>query len=377
VMIRHNQFGMDETYAAGMRARQRAGGLASMRRHFYSPVQVHRRDVLIQKLREATTNERVEPTPAPEWMSDSVIRAKQAREHAEMQTENTLVVVHCYAGDKPNVKAFMPVYKHHGAPVLILSPTDAPVRIRGMDCKQGGQRGYYGQVSLDRQRRHLEMLLEYPQDYFLLNDADSMCISPTIPRYLYDEAAQGYVFSNEVTEWRPHKSPYPKIAMQPPYFLTRVAIEVMLMTCDRYASELKAHPITPYIDWWMLAVVCESRQLAHRNYQDGASFPAWGRDHIPETQLLGHDPKHQNNPQGMFRGDLQMIQAVELGAVMLHSIKHKEVLDQLLEAHQTYLRRGAPTANTLTMEEYASGASDPIKVQEGQGGMSFGESVRI
>ena len=372
VMIRHNQFGGDSTYVEGQKAREQLGGIQGMRRNFYSIPMVKRRDELVEKLRSV-----MDPTENPviglPWETDSLAWNAQARRHERLIVEDTLVVVHCYKGDKEIAKNAMPQFLHHGAQVLVLSPEDSPVRLRrsGVRSRQGGRAAYYGQDSLDRQRKHLEMLLDEPYEFFLLNDADSMCLSPTIPRYLYEQS-DGVVWSNEVVEWRPHPSPYPKIAMQPPYFLTRESIERMLAVADR----ITAHPITPFIDWYMLALTCEAG-LKHRSFPDGASFPAWQRSEIAETQSLGHNPIHKNDPDGVWHGEWAMRDRVKLGAVLIHSVKHPEVLDLLVEAHADYVRRGAKPPNTLTIEEYVERQMDPMSVREGAGGFAEGESIRV
>src|SRR5712672_3244855 len=98
----------------------------------------------------------------------------------------TLVSVHCYAGDQHQVKDFLPWYIHHECPVIIMSPEDSPVTISPHICHHAGRRAYIGQESLDRQRKHLEILLDYPYDFFLLNDSDSFCVSSELPKYLYE-----------------------------------------------------------------------------------------------------------------------------------------------------------------------------------------------
>ena len=180
--------------------------------------------------------------------------------------ENTLIAVFGYGpggtkehfvwpgGDVDRIRMLLPYYEHHGCPVVIMSPSDAPILEMGPHiCKHAGKRAYIGQESLDRQRDHLSLLLEYPHKYFLLNDSDSVCIEPEIPSWLYTES-EGIFWSNEITESRPHESPYPKIALQPPYFLTRETMHRMLSVAHR----IRAHPITPYIDHYMLQLVYES-----------------------------------------------------------------------------------------------------------------------
>lgn len=376
VVIEHQQLGDDATYARGQETRKEMGGLSSMRREFYSVDMVERRDRLTGKLRAAMGTQVLPMVDHPnDWVIKSQHLTAEAHKHATRMRSGTLVVVHCYQGDSDLVKRHMPLFKHHGAPVLVLSPQDSPVKIRGVECVSAGGRGYYGQVSLDRQRAHLQLLLRQPYDYFLLNDADSFCISPTIPRYLYEDSSD-VVWSNEVGEWRPHRSPYPKIGMHPPYFLRRDTIAKLLSVADR--PEVRAHPITPFIDWYMLALTCEAG-LQHKSYPDGASFPGWGFDYIPDTLQLGHDVQHENLKNGQVRGDLMLRDRVRRGTVMVHSVKHKDVMRMLVKEHAAYVRRGSPTPNTISIAEMERLRREhsPTVREIGQSGMMIGETIRI
>lgn len=174
--------------------------------------------------------------------------------------EHTLITVHCYAGDALRVINNMPCYLHHGAPVIIFSPADAPVEITGLICRRAGKRAYIGQDSLDRQLLHLKTALEYPFEFFLLNDSDSLCVSPRIPAYLFEESS-AVVWSNEIGEPRPHLSALPKIAMHPPYFLRRDSLEAMVASAGRVTM----HPITQYIDHYMLQLVYAAG-LGHKSF---------------------------------------------------------------------------------------------------------------
>ncbi len=165
------------------------------------------------------------------------------------------------AGDVERIRMLLPYYEHHKCPVVIMSPSDAPILKLGPHiCRQAGKRAYTGQASLDRQRDHLRILLGYPFKHFLLCDSDSCCVTPEIPQNFYDVDA---FWSNEITEPRPHASPYPKLALHPPYFCSREVLGRMLTVADRVV----AHPITPFIDHYMLQLVCESG-VEHRNFLD-------------------------------------------------------------------------------------------------------------
>ena len=145
--------------------------------------------------------------------------------------EDTLVSVHCYAGDQHQFKDAMEIHTHHGCPVVVMSPTDSPVNIShpGVTNVQAGLVGYTGQVSLTRQLAQMKALLEFPQKFFLLNDADSGIIDPRIPPECY---AEDVVWSNQVFDGVENREPFPdgwpSVAFQPPYFLHRTSLEKMV-----------------------------------------------------------------------------------------------------------------------------------------------------
>src|SRR6185503_3096890 len=97
--------------------------------------------------------------------------------------EDTLVVVHCYEGDQDQVIHALPQYLHHGCPVLVLSPTDAPVILDDdrVICMSAGKRAYDGQISVARQYEHLRIVQALGYRYHLLHDSDSVCLSPDLP----------------------------------------------------------------------------------------------------------------------------------------------------------------------------------------------------
>lgn len=185
-------------------------------------------------------------------------------------------MVHCYQGDRDQVVNALPQYVHHGTPVTILSPEDSPVEIQGVESRSGGLRGYTGQVTLDRQKIHLEMLLGYPENWFLLHDSDSVCLEPVLPDYLYEPDtvfynaspthrftfAQGEPYLSEVVPW----------AFQPPLFFSRTALERMLAVSDLAMETLPSW--ARLIDWYF-AVMAGQARLQSKPFPDGISRPIW------------------------------------------------------------------------------------------------------
>jgi hypothetical protein len=233
--------------------------------------------------------------------------------------EGTLIVISGYDGDAHQIETFLPAYEHHKRPILCLSPVDAPIRKLGPHgCRSAGKRAYVGQLSLDRQLAHMKECLSLPFDFYLMNDSDSFCISPEIPRYLYQNP--DIFWSNEVLDHRVRGEPdengnivpmdyhvgYPLIAMQPPYFVSRPILEKMV----RAGRTIEPDGLTPFIDWYMVQCVYGAG-VAHQKFHDCACFGT-----VPQENA-----------------DL-MVKLVREGANMVHAIKTKETFERIQQAYQ-------------------------------------------
>jgi hypothetical protein len=225
----------------------------------------------------------------------------------------TLVTVHGYYGDSAQIRNALRYYEHHGCSVVIMSPTDSPIQKMGPHiCRFAGKRAYIGQLSIDRQYAQMRAMLDYPFEFFLANDSDSICISPKIPEYLYE--TPGVLWSNEVSDlMHQRKADYkwPRMAFQPPYFFSRSALEAMLATEGKFETDQQ----TPFIDWLMMAI-CHAGNIPHANYRDGVSCPTSD----------GHSRRHMST------------RIANHGAVMLHSIKTPIALQEMVSARYQYNR---------------------------------------
>lgn len=229
---------------------------------------------------------------------------------------DTAVAVFGYSGDAHQVFMMMPYYQHHKCPVIVFSPTDRPIKRKdggNVFFRHAGQdgtgKGYIGQVSLDRQAAQMKMLLaEFPQKYFLFNDADSVCLSPKLPGYLYNDT----IWSNEVSDMMHVRSDpnykWPRIALQPPYFLSRENVQAWIDA----AEVVKADPQTPFLDW-AFAAWSTHAGLKHSNFlnNEGVSCPT--RNYDPGQYHMENMVRHHR-------------------AIFLHSIKDKGVLLKMAHA---------------------------------------------
>lgn len=193
--------------------------------------------------------------------------------------DHTLVAVCGYAGDAHQIRNLMPYYIHHRCPVCIMSPEDAPITgaqispRRELGFFSAGHRAYIGQESLDRQILHLRHLLRHPAEYkyFLVHDSDSVILDSRIPSYLYQSPE--VVWSNIVSDamhdhQRPPGYPWPHLAFQPPYFLSRSSVQKLV----NVAAGVPADPATPFLDWAMMAWTVAAG-LSYQSFPDGASLP--------------------------------------------------------------------------------------------------------
>lgn len=237
---------------------------------------------------------------------------------------DTRIAVCCYAGDQHYVIKALANYLQHQCPVVVLSPEDSKAEIRypGIENRFAGKRAYIGQDSLDRQKLHLAELLKFPETHFLIHDADSICLSSELPQYLYDEP--DHVWSNLVFDNIPQhavefdKRPgWPRVAFQPPYFLSRKTIQAMLAVADR--PEVAASPIMPFIDFYMVQLTMVAG-LSYRRFPHCVSCS----DHpsLSGTEIMSK-------------------QVREDGAIFIHSVKRPEVYQRLCRDRQEYLKRKA------------------------------------
>jgi hypothetical protein len=248
-----------------------------------------------------------------------------------MLNPNTRVAVCCYDGDQTQVIHNLGLYLHHECPLVVLSPEDSKAEIRypGIENRYGGKRAYIGQDSLDRQRRHLELLLEFPEDHFLIHDSDSLCLDPKIPAYLYAEP--DLVWSNLVIDAIPEHQAYfpegwPHIALQPPYFLSRKTITAMLAV----AESIVASPCMPFIDFYMVQLTCTAG-LPWRRFENCVSCPISAQIGKKMSQA-----QREIYDTGFKIG----LEHVRKGANMVHSVKDPVSANALVAEYKRYLARG-------------------------------------
>lgn len=250
--------------------------------------------------------------------------------------EDTVVSVHCYQGDAHMVEEAIAVgaHVHHQRPVLILSPIDSPVIINDprVECAQAGLRAYVGPTSLERQLAHMKLLLQRPENFFLMHDADSVSLDPVIPHYLY--ANPDIVWSNLVINDQPEHQPYfpsdwPRVAFQPPYFLSRKTMQAMVDVAGVHPFTSPS-PMMPFIDFYMVQLtMCAGLQW--QRMRDALSFPI-------SVNKLGPTPTPDQRSRYVQGFRLALNAVKREGANVLHSIKDGDAIKLMIEARAEYLQ---------------------------------------
>lgn len=268
---------------------------------------------------------------------------------------NTLVVVHCYSGDKAQVEEFLPYWLHHDSPVLILSPADAKVKIEHPEVlnASAGKKGWKGQHTIVRQIRHWKLALKQPQEWFFLNDSDSLCISRDLPDYLYADPYK--LWCNVLChEWEHQEDDHPNL--NPPYFMHRNVLEALVKEATNNPELDEAH-VTPDHDhsnetpqdntscdmcYWQAIdglytnLVINRLQIPYETFPDGAT--TW--------------------PRGLS----EMMEAVERrGARFIHGIKHNSQLNALALSYRAWVINNETQAR-LAVEQSPMQIGDTIRV---------------
>jgi hypothetical protein len=247
---------------------------------------------------------------------------------------NTRVAVCCYEGDGHQVIEALEFFLHHELPLTVLSPDDSRVEVNypGVTSRYGGKRAYIGQDSLDRQAEHLRLLLEFPEDTFLIHDADSVLLDPKLPQYLYDEP--DVVWSNQVNDAIPEhqttfKRGWPHVAFQPPYFLSRKSIEAMLAVKDH--PDVQATPVMPFIDYYMVQLTMVAG-LPWKRLLDAISCPI-------SIDLRKKNPSAADLQTYAMGIKIASDAVANNGTSVLHSIKNSVAIRHLAELHKDFLVR--------------------------------------
>lgn len=246
---------------------------------------------------------------------------------------NTLVVIHCYEGETPKLQWMLGGWLHHHAPLLFLSPEDAPVQIGTFPCKSAGQRGWKGAHTWERQRLHWGLALQEPAEWFLLNDSDSFCLTPELPRYLYDGPTEAF-YSNVICHEFEHKdTDHPNF--QPPYFMHRSVLEAMVAEYDTMDLKQIARDHDRDIKLrdpalWSSGSMNASRGVKSPKFKDEAAIDTLYTDLIMNRlQIPWYDYPDGTTNWPLLDASV-VLDRIDHGARMLHPIKSPDALRECM-----------------------------------------------
>jgi len=232
---------------------------------------------------------------------------------------DTLVAVNCYQGDAWLLKAFFPEYLHHGCPVLVLSPEDSKVEVvhDGVESLSAGLAGWKGPQTVARTIVYWKIIAERSERWVLLHDTDSVCLTPELPDYLYEDP--DVLWSNEIGDGAEKN-------FLPPYFMSTDTLRRMVKATEEDPSD-RARELAraatsgdPFEGGWegcdapdaLYVAVAAQLGLEHRSYPDGSTpwHPNW--------------PAEENNVAS---------DVANRGARMIHGAKDRGTLDILKWAY--------------------------------------------
>src|ERR1035437_77503 len=237
--------------------------------------------------------------------------------------ENTRVAICCYTGDQDRVIANFEMYQHHKCPIVVISPKDAKAwESPDHDSRFSGLSAYTGQKALDMWREHLKTLLTFPENFFLLHEADSMCLEPKLPDYLYAEPDIFWV--NLVDNCIPQQQEFypegfPRVAFQPPWFLSRKTITALLAVVDDVTPNLNM-----LYDYWLVQLAVKAK-LQWRGLPGAISYPT-------------AEPFWAGAAWDAVR---------HRGVTFVHAIKTHDVCTQLRAARRSFLHGGEHWNSTV------------------------------
>jgi hypothetical protein len=213
------------------------------------------------------------------------------------------------------------MYLHHGCPVTVLSPLDAPVNIEhsGVTNLICGSRSYFGPVAQQRHLSHLKQIINFfPEEHFLIHESDSFCIDPQIPQYLYDEPDT--FWSNCINDEDPaHNAARPGspfVSFQAPWFMSRKTVRALVNA----APAVQFHPDLKWVDLYLVQLTVAAG-IKWSPFKDAVCCPiAWSVHGEPASQW-----QKDTYEVGLQIGKNRARE----GANMIHSCKSFEAISAL------------------------------------------------
>lgn len=232
---------------------------------------------------------------------------------------NTLITIFAHAGTEPIVRRHFPLWERHGCDLLILSPTDAPIRqefrCARLSYLNSGQSQYAGPVAIARFKTAFNWLSVSSYDRFLVLEYDAFCLSPEIPNVGCNDPlpraaqASGSAFwgnrmaTNNPWWSRAFKTPWLFYA---PWLFSKTTLQRLCEAFEQMPNSIEGGCFDRYLD--------KALSIA------GLTSADWDQRGFAMEKIT--------EPAGCDA----MTRAIKYGATMIHGVKTESVLKSALAA---------------------------------------------
>lgn len=221
-----------------------------------------------------------------------------------MRSPRTLIVVMAHGGAQATFNRHLRYWQAHANPILTFCPSDDLVVGHGTEVVSFGRAGHHDVSSIERFKYLLKLLSLRREDYFVIMEYDSLCLSSGIPPELFSVDC---IFSNLFHDipGNPFSATH---FLHPPLVFSKKTLSKIVSECERR----KEFDGLGYWDRY-LGQICESGNIEMRGYGKlGFSVNTIEPSILPAA-----------------------IEAVAGGAVMIHGIKTEPVLSSILSRYDS------------------------------------------
>lgn len=219
-----------------------------------------------------------------------------------------LLTIMAHRGAQPAIDLHMPLWRAHGADIIIFCPEDSPVKMEPGVCVLAmGKAEHHGPESIRRFRfllNHLEQQQGY--DSFSIFEYDSFCLAGHIQNYMpIKPGIAGHRFGDN----QPNRGFKGEQYFHPPLLLWKMSLEYI----NRAAMKVDDYAEQSYWDRWLGYVVELAGIPVHDFLKAGEGF---SRNTIEPPEIV------------------KAVEAQKAGAVFFHGVKTKECLEAILAARK-------------------------------------------
>lgn len=221
-----------------------------------------------------------------------------------------------------------PYYESHGHDIIVYSPVDSVCPPSGHLGILYGNRGHHSPEANRRFKRLISFLATTVYDRFVVHEYDSLCLTPTVPRFFeWDHSGQTigggpakdwdrpFLCANVFRDNRPDRGFVGTTFCHPPLIFTRVGLHIINTHLQQLADDCES-------GFWdrMLGLACENAGIEPMDFmKHGLGF---ARNTVEVSDLAdAHD-------------------AAAAGAIMFHGIKSELALRAIKDGHEFAKRNG-------------------------------------